>query len=93
MLQLDKGFSDDALTLLASIANRLTKTDIWKKKLNTRAVAAYRANALTTGMSDRLPMKKHAISAKEVMKIEGPILPKIRPIKSGIGSYSLMSIC
>lgn len=68
------------LTLLASNANRLKKQDIWKKKLKTSAIAAYNANALTTGMSDKLPMKKHVVSARVAIKIDGPILLKTRPI-------------
>jgi len=56
------------------------KQDICNKKLNTRAIAAYNAKDLTTGISDKLPIKKHVISARVAMKIDGPILLKTRPM-------------
>jgi len=68
------------LTRLASNANNPIKQDICNKKLNTKAIAAYNAKNLTTGISDKLPIKKHVISASVVMKIDGPILLKTRPM-------------
>lgn len=68
------------LTRLASNANKPMKQDICNKKLNTKAIAAYNAKDLTTGISDKLPIKKHVISARVVMKIDGPILLKTRPM-------------
>lgn len=84
------------LTRLESSARRPARHVTWKKKLKTNAAAAYRANALTTGMSDRLPMKKHAVSASVAMKTDGPISPNTRPTWSAVAtavSPSPLSSC
>lgn len=71
---------NNKLTFFAFNVKRPTRQDIWKKKLNTNAIAAYNAKALTTGISDKLPIKKHAVSEIVVIKIDGPISLKTCPM-------------
>jgi len=48
--------------------------------LKNRARPAYRAKALTAGMSDKAPRKKQQVSEMDESSMEGPTSPNIRPI-------------
>lgn len=66
--------------LIVSKASKLMKQVICSRKSIRRAIPAYRANALTAGMSDKLPRKKQELSDTLVSNMLGPTWPRVRPM-------------
>ena len=66
---------------------RATKHEICIRKSTISAMPAYRANALTAGMSESAPRKKHVDSAIEERSMDGATSPTIRPTCSAWVSW------